>query len=502
MSWLADALGGPVLAWEIKRATRGKLGKSLRIAYFAWLVIVTLFMFQATRSVFRTFRGDSQARLVLYRIMQVQQFEILDKSLAGLLQMQLVLVMATVPALTASSLGQEKERGTLFALLATELTSRQILLAKLLGRLSLIASPVLTTLPALVFIASMTGKGLTLLVLALVQEAFVGFALGALCLLFGIWIRRAADAIVASYFFLGAAYLIIRPYTASLPGASCFDPVENIRAVLNKGSLLAFFAHLAAWAVLGVVCLRLGSWRLRKVCVDQRDKKPSRLLWAFRPAVGNDPIRWRECHVIGLAPLPFLRIVPRWLAVLGVFILSAAVAFALVNSVASGFTRAFLRNPVRVYGQMGSLQLVIQELVPFMGLIFVLFGILLIGVRCGTSVAEEKRQNTWSDLLLAAQSFREITTGKMRGILQAAVPYLVAYALPVFFFASMGGRSALVTAGLWILLPCAVVFIAVLFGVDMVRVPQDMDETREEGAFWFENERQHIYLRAQDARRR
>lgn len=217
-------------------------------------------------------------------------------------------------------------RGTLFALFGTQMTSRQILLGKLLGRLILILPLVLTTLPALVFIATLAGRALTPLILALIQEAIAAIALGAACLLFGIWIRRATDAIVASYLFLGLAYVIIRGLTASLPGMFWFDPVENLRKLFTEGSWLRFSAHLAVWAFLGAICLRLGWGRLRKVCVEQRDRRPPRRLWAFRPAVGNDPIRWRECYVIGLAPMPILRIVPRWLAVLAVFTFSAAIA--------------------------------------------------------------------------------------------------------------------------------------------------------------------------------
>jgi len=107
-------------------------------------------------------------------------------------------------------------------------------------------------------------------------------------------------------------------------------------------------------------------------------------------------------------------------------------------------------------------------------------------------VAEEKRRNTWDDLLLTAQSFREITTGKMWGILQATLPYLVAYALPVFMLAALGGPGALAVAAMWIILPCAVVFIAALMGIDMLRVPRHMDETREGGAFAFEGKKHQL----------
>jgi ABC-type transport system involved in multi-copper enzyme maturation permease subunit len=489
MSWQIEALGGPVLAWEMKRATRRKLWRGLQIGYCAWLALQAAALF-AIFSTSWVLPDEPLSRLELHRTIHLQQIEFLDYYFALLLQFQLVLIITIIPAITASSLGQEKERGTLFALFGTALTSRQILLGKLLGRLILVMPLVLTTLPALVFIATLTGRGLTPLILALAQEAVIALALGAACLLFGIWIRRGTDAMVAAYLFLGLAYLIIRGLTASLPQASWFDPVDNLRELLNEGSQSALVAHLAVWAFLGAVCLRLGWGRLRKVCVEQRDKRPSRRLWAFRPAVGNNPIRWRECYVIGLAPMPILRIVPRWAALLAVATFSAAVVGMIANSFAPGFIPALLRiDLVQAFEELRWRGNKIDECVPLMGLVFILLANLLVGVRCGTSVAEEKRRNTWDDLLLTAQSFREITSGKMWGVLQATVPYIIAYALPVFFLASAGGPNALLTAGMWIILPCAIVFVAALMGIDMLRVPPHMDETRQEGAFWFENER-------------
>lgn len=471
MSWECQALGGPVLAWELKRATRGKLWRCLQIGYVAWLMVQAVAFLGAVRSTaWEELPNEPYSRLELRGIIYAQQIEFLHGYMELLLQLQLVLVIAIIPALTASSLGKEKERGTLFALFGTELTSQQILLGKLLGRLILIMPLVLTTLPALVFIVTLTERGLTPLIVALVQEAIVAIALGAACLLFAIWIRRTADAVVASYLFLSLACLIIRGFTASLPEVFWLDPAENLHKLLNEGSGWAFLAHLAVWVFLAAICLRLGWSRLRKVCVEQRDKRPSRRLWAFRPAVGNNPIRWRECYVIGLAPMPMLRIVPRWLALLAVFTFSAVVGRMITNNLDPGWYD-------------------IKESVSLMGLVFILSASLLVGVRCGTSVAEEKRRNTWDDLLLTAQSFREITTAKMWGVLQATVPYIIAYALPVFFFASVGGPSALLAALAWIILPCATVFCAALMGIDMVKVPPEMDETRPEGAFWFENDR-------------
>jgi ABC-type transport system involved in multi-copper enzyme maturation permease subunit len=482
MAWQIDALGGPVLAWEITRAARRRLWMLLPFAYGAWLVAQGLVLFLAYA---RTAPVPHPA--FEYHVRHLLQLQFLNDYLAQLLQFQLLLVFALVPALTASSLGQEKERGTLFALFGTELTSREILVGKLLGRLMPVVRLLLTSLPVLVFVATWTGRGLTPVLLALAQQAVFAFALGAVCLLFGIWLRRAADAVIASYLFLGLAYFLGLA-TTSMPWAFWVDPFENLDALLERNSRWAFGYHLAVWAFVGAFCLRLGWGRLRKVCVEQRDRRPPRRLWAFRPTVGNDPIRWRECYVIGLAPMPILRLVPRWLALVAVFLFSATVACLIANGIAPGFIGALLNlDLIRASDVLWMRKNAIGDSVWYMGLLFILLADVLLIVRCGTSVAEEKRRNTWDDLLLTAQSFREITSGKMWGILQATVPYLVAFTVPVFLMAAVGGPRALFFASLWTVLPCTVVFVAALLGIDMLRVPRDMDETRQGGAFWFEN---------------
>jgi ABC-type transport system involved in multi-copper enzyme maturation permease subunit len=489
MSWQTEALGGPVLAWDARRVTRRRLWLFLRLCYCAWLVIQAFALTRILIAATWDLPEEPRARLAIFASRQVQQANFCDNYYVLLLQFQLVLICALTPALLAGSLGQEKERGTLFALFGTQLTSSQILLGKLLGRLLLILPLIVGTLPALVFLATMAGRSLLILFLALLQEVVLAFALGAVCLLFGIWVRRATDAVVACYLFLCLAYLIVRAYTLFVLEAFWFDPLRNLGMLLSDGSVLALSAHLAVWLVLGIFCVRLGSGYLRKVCVDQRDKSPSRRLWAFRPAVGDDPIRWRECHVIGLAPMPILRIVPRWLALLMVFTFSAAVAGIIANSLAPGFLWALVRIELdRAFTSLWEKKSQIKEFVPLMGLVFVLLVNLLIGVRCGTSVAEEKRRNTWDDLLLTAHSFRDITTGKMWGVLSATVPYIIAYAVPVFMLALVGGPGAFFTALMWIGIPCALVFGSAHLGIDMLRVPPDMNETREGGAFWFENE--------------
>jgi hypothetical protein len=484
---LAEALGGPVLAWEVKRAEQGYLRRFFAIGYSVWLLLLAVVLLGSMRSALANQQDPADSNLSHLRAANAQLTLFLDSYVALLLQFQLKLVIAITPAIMASCLGKEKERGTLFALFGTQLTSRQIVLGKLLGRLVRFMPVLFTALPVLVFMVTLTDRGFTILILALAQQMILAFALGAVSLLIAVWIRRTSDAIIVSYLVLGLAYAILRWLTTSVPAASWFDPIDNLTGLLGEGTSVTFVCHLAAWILLGAVCLPLAWGGLRKACLHQRDRRPSRLVWAFRPPVGNDPFRWRECYVIGLAPLPILRMVPRWFGVLGAFMLSAAVAILMAEGVAPGFLAALRDlNPVQAFEGLQANGDAIAQSVWLMGLVFILLADLLLLVRCMTSVAEEKRRNTWDDLLLTAQSFREITRAKMWGILQATVPFIIAYALPVCLLAAMGGPATMAIAAMWIILPCVIVFVAALMGIDMLRVPRDMDETRPGGAFWFE----------------
>lgn len=483
-----------MLAWELAQGARQTWPRLLRHCYSAWLFVQCWALFVTFTSLSSSAEANRRLSLPELRALELsQRAEFLGGYLVLLLQQQLLLLALLIPALTAGSLGQEKERGTLFALFGTELTSWQIVLGKLLGRLALIAPLALTSLPPLVLVTVLTDLDLTRLLLALLQNAVLAFALGAACFLFAIWIRRAGDAILACYVLLSLGYLAARALFASLPVARWLDPASNLRNLFtgdSGGQLPPFLLHLAAWAGVGVVCLLLAAARLRRACLEQGQKSPSRRLWAYRPPVGDNPILWRERHVIGLAPLPFLRVVPRWLAVLGVFTFSAAVTVLVAESVAPGVVPAVLNfDFARAYADLRLEAGNIGSVMPVLGLIFIFLAEMLVGVRCLTSVAEEKRRKTWDDLLLTAQSFQEITRSKMWGVLLATVPYVIAYAVPVFALAYVGGIWMFLAASFWLILPCAAVFIGALMGMEMLRVPRDMDETRKGGAFYFERRR-------------
>src|SRR5205814_2342384 len=113
-------------------------------------------------------------------------------------------------------------------------------------------------------------------------------------------------SLLASSAVIFLVYLALRTLLSRVSFPAWLDPVGSLgdlRAGGGAGWPTAFLIHLAAWAVVGTLCFVLVAGLLRWCCLRQQDSKPSRRLWAFRPAVADDSVRWRERYVIGLAPL-------------------------------------------------------------------------------------------------------------------------------------------------------------------------------------------------------
>src|SRR5262249_53898764 len=158
--------------------------------------------------------------------------------------------------------------------------------------------------------------GLSRLLLAFLQTALVAFAVAAVSMVTAVWGRHTRGAILACY----SIFIIIYLGKLMLLGNLSIPLWLNLFDIFSKlylpplANWTTVVLHFAAWAGAGSLCLALAMASLRYACLRQIEARPHRWLWAFRSAVGDDPIRWRERHVIGLAPLPWLRLIPTWMA--------------------------------------------------------------------------------------------------------------------------------------------------------------------------------------------
>ena len=144
---------GPLFSWELLRlARRGQDARARFILAAGLFVILTAFAliwFRGTTTPWNLFFGGAQTMRLNESAAFGEAF-----SLTFVLAQLGVLCLLT-PAYAAGGIADEKERKTLIFLLASDLTAREIVLGKFLGRL--------------VFLLGVTAAGLPILTITLVQ---------------------------------------------------------------------------------------------------------------------------------------------------------------------------------------------------------------------------------------------------------------------------------------------------------------------------------------------
>ena len=159
-----------------------------------------------------------------------------------------------------------------------------------------------------------------------------------------------------------------------------------------------------AWGSLGTVTTTIAIWRLRPAYLRQMEARPRRR-WAAqfvaRPRPVRDIIAWKEYHVG--------RRVPLWL---GVPLTVAAAAALTAYTFDNRFGSPSLAR-VSLYSSFSGWAMFVATLI--------------VGVRCSGSITGERERHTWDGLMTSPLSAREIVRGKLRGVLRATWPYLLAY---------------------------------------------------------------------------
>jgi ABC-type transport system involved in multi-copper enzyme maturation permease subunit len=383
-------------------------------------------------------------------------------------QQMLLLVLAT-PAFVAGAITDEKRRGTLQYLLTADLESRHIILGKLLARMAQVVLVALAGLPLFALLAGFGGiEPITLLALGVTLGVPL-FALASLTLLASVWCRQTRDAVLALYILgalAGLAVWYFRGFFSYLNPLFVLEPAWGAwrgRDLSELGRRLLLSS--LSWGTLGVVCLGLAIWRLRPAYVAELENvRPQIARWysVLRVPVPEEPIRWRERHVEGLAPTPELRRIPQWLGVTAIAILSTlSSALILLLSLPPGVSVgdvivALVQfQPARLAAVMPSASngFLVQ------GLMVMLLASLVVGIRCSGAVTGERERRTWEALLLTPLPAKQLIRGKLWGIMGASYVYLLAYAAPALVLSVLGGVMAL----LWVLLWLAVTVLAMYY---------------------------------------
>ncbi|HLW65786.1 MAG TPA: ABC transporter permease subunit [Gemmataceae bacterium] len=393
---------------------------------------------------------------------------------AWVIRQQFLIILLATPVFTAGAVTDEKTRGTLLYLFSADLNSWEILIGKLLGRTYEILLLLLVTLPFLCFIG--VWAGLTPGALLAVTLSLLGplLALAAASLLSSVWCRRTADAVVSLYAIGGLMYLAWLGLQAlgrlGGPGTwfasirrltEYFDPFYVAAPALSNADSKVLIGHLIgcwlAWGILAAICFTVAVARLRPAYLRQlersgREPLVTRLI-EKRADVSDEPIRWKERNIDGIAPLAVFKLVPRWFTLPGIVIgtVLMVAAFLALNS-GQAFTdvlkwiitldQTALNDDANIKEAYAAFFL--------LGVVVLVLGSLVVGIRCSAAVTAEREKQTWEALLLTPLPTPSLIRNKLWGILGAAVPYVLAYTMPALFLATLAGPRAgwFVTGGL------------------------------------------------------
>jgi hypothetical protein len=372
---------------------------------------------------------------------------------------QAIVTWGVVPGEVAPTVAGERERKTLDALLASGLTSAEVVLGMASAGMVKHLSGLAAVLPVLLIMVPLGGVDPRLVGLAYAALLSTSFALGSLAAAVSVGARDRQRAVGWSV-MLGMAWMF-GPFMAVLflprlwPWlASWVGPLA--RWALNStpvGVLLSFtgviggrrtLVEAVAWmvalqAAAGVVLLAFAVLRLRPACRAIYDQGPN---WSwFRPIVrkkrwppcGDDPVFWRERYTRPIAT-PFEAVIG-WLVIVGV--LGSLAAFTGLYAVPAfrdlltfGYGAATERVDVPEMHPVvtGILRVFSPSLVPpprpgvaraefnwllrqFTAMWSFLF-ILSVGTNAATGVAREKVKDTWLGLIATPLEGRDVLRAK------------------------------------------------------------------------------------------
>jgi ABC-type transport system involved in multi-copper enzyme maturation permease subunit len=347
-----------------------------------------------------------------------------------MVMIQFTVIIAMTPAYTAGSITEEKERKTLEYLLATDLSSREIILGKFFSRLGNLTLLLMTGFPIVALLQLLGGIDPDLLLMTLAATLLLMMSLAAASVLCSVYAPRTRKAVVATYAGL-FVYLILLPlFYGLLRVPSRWIPVTGPRAefldvfdFINSGNPFYAFGRitgapgrslideladsLARFALIHIVvtvaCLGWAILRLRGVFLKENTHSRTRLVAVRKTRViGSSPIVWKEMQTGTRS------IVTRALFA-AMILLTFAPAFFIfgeVNQISDPDWREHLANSFNFYlRSVGTL---------------VICGLLLsILLKASGTVTIEREKQTLDTLLTTPLSTMEVLHGKWLGSILA-----------------------------------------------------------------------------------
>jgi len=404
----------------------------------------------------------------------------------GFVRSQVLMLLLAIPAFTAGAVADEKRRGTLQYLLAADIDTRHLILGKMFGRVAQVALLALAGAPLFALMAGFCGLGSATVVAGFLVLLPLIFALSAATILASVLCRQASDAVLVLYFLSLVGCLLIGLIGGPL---RYLDPMYTVEAALAPWSALPwnelslrFGVEVAAWGLIGCVCLAVAVRRLRPVYIRELETPSVRPAWyqGERVAIGDDPVRWRERYVERLMPAGLKALLmPAFLlaySLVSFFTPKRATGRARILSLWPGIllTAALTTlsslsilwrhlpksaTPAAAVAALSHLDIgAIIAMRPsdaenafqLQGLTAMLAASFIVGVRCSGGISGERERQTWEAVLLTPLSAKQLVSAKLWGVIAACYWYLLAYAVPAVLLSALGGWGALLWTAIWL----------------------------------------------------
>jgi ABC-type transport system involved in multi-copper enzyme maturation permease subunit len=351
----------------------------------------------------------------------------------------LLIVMTTgvwllAPALLAGAFSGERAQPGLLLLLTCHVTSREIVLGRLLGRLAVCGALFLPAVPALVFLAAFCDLHSLDIALILLLPPVVAFGAGGMCCALSVVSRKGRDALLAVYLF--DALVVLAPVFAEAYGATSLqwvmilDPYGTIGLLVAGSGRLRALLTIASWLLIGVTGVGLAARRLRasatRVMVGER---ASRLGWRPRrvPPIGNRPMLWKEMHIEQMRTVSRIA---RWLGI--VLVVTYLIGHLwlggrlILDSISQpDIDMTWWPMKAAMYASFA------RKANPLMAWVLEL----AVGLRAASAIASERERNTWDLILTSPLRSKEIMFAKLAGSLYALrmlfLIFIIGWVLPV-----------------------------------------------------------------------
>jgi ABC-type transport system involved in multi-copper enzyme maturation permease subunit len=426
---------GPVFRFECLATSRRRahfLGRALFVAVL--LVALWFVVMQVNQGAHRPSRLQEMANAG-------------EKFYLAIIVTQLGMLFLLAPALTADAVCLDKARGALLPVLASDLSSADIVLGKLCARLLPICALVICGLPVMAISFTMGGIYPEAVFGAYLVSLGVALVGGTLALTLSIWCTKPYEVLLGSYIFW-IVYLLLYPtlehFTAGpLNWAKVTHPIFLcVAPYVAPGSVTLadfyyFFAGSFAVSAL-LVGVAINSLRRAALTHGARPARRQSKSWRWParfslpgPSLDRNPVLWREWY--RQMPSRCVRFVWRLFAAI-------AGAFSLY------YLSVVVLTTNRPHGELGA----------FINAFQVSIGLLLISVVSVTSLQDERVHGSLDVLLVSPLSSGQIFWGKWWGsfrsvLLLSILPTLMAsgtfmrelFEGPDARFAMLGGHALL-----------------------------------------------------------